>query len=370
MRQTASKLILAAATLAPLAGLLGCAGFNVKESLPWQEKKEEPLEEPRSVVAVWNENVLHHNDGRPATRGFGGRLLFYGQNPDVPIKTEGKLVVYAYDETQASLRGEAVSATGKPTRKYEFAADKFAHHYGESTVGHSYNFWIPWDNAGGERCIITLAPMLVLPNGKTIPGEPQKCMLEGRTPQVKTIDVDRYEYTPGVDDGTVQPVSYEEPAKPKASPPRRTMEATTINIPPSLARRATGMAPPSAQSIANPSIPAERSTPVPNGQPVTAPAGNGAMYPNADQPQDASPALNSSASYSTARPTAYQPPPRGRFGLGQPPAPARPTAPPTTSQPSWPQYRSAQPPHPRVELGLRPPLNVPGTSIAGPSTQR
>jgi hypothetical protein len=368
MRYTISKLVVAAAALAPCAASIGCAGFDLSKPLAWREEEKEVFEEPRSIVAIWNENALHHADGRPATRGFGGRLLFYGQNPETPIKTEGKLIVYAYDETQSALRGEPVSATGKPTRKYEFAPDKFTQHYGESTVGHSYNFWIPWDNAGGERRIVTLAPMLVFAGGKTIHCEPKRCMLEGHMPQIRNVDVERYEYTPGIVDGGVRPASYDEPATGQA--PRqqqRSIEPTTISLPPSLARRTIGMTPASAPPRTYQDAPSDPGAPAMYGQPNQVPLDNRGGYAAPAQPQQNLAGVNSLPANSTSRPTAYQPTPRGRFGLGQPPAPARQVAPPTTSQPSWSHYRSAQPPHPRTELGRRPPLNVPGTSIAGPS---
>ncbi|MEX2187784.1 MAG: hypothetical protein WD875_13350 [Pirellulales bacterium] len=368
MRNAFSKLAFVAAAAVQISASVGCAGVDLAKPLPWQAKKEEPLEEPRRIVAIWNENVLHHTDGRPATRGFGGRLLFYGLNPETPIKTDGKLIVYTYDETEAAQRGEPASATGKPTRKYEFAADKFAAHYGDSTVGHSYNFWVPWDNVAGEKRIVTLSPVLIFAGGKTIHCEPQRCMLEGRTPQIQNVDVQRYDNTPNVQrmvDGAVRAANYEESAyrgAPSNDPRQRAMETTTISIPTSLAMRVRGMTPRSDDARTGRDANADPRSPAtydPAGE--SPPASGAANSVNTDPPQNGPAAVNS--------PKMYQPPLRARFGLGQPPAPARQVAPPMSAQPSWAQYRSAQQPHQRVEHVQRPPLNAPGSSISGPSTQ-
>ena len=83
-----SRLMQSSLFVAAVAGsAVGCAGLDFSKPIPWQDKtakekeqeEEEQFEEPQRIVSIWNENTLHHSDGRPSSRGFGGRLMFYGR---------------------------------------------------------------------------------------------------------------------------------------------------------------------------------------------------------------------------------------------------------------------------------------------------
>ena len=76
--------------------------------------------------------------------------MFYGTDRDRPIKVDGTLTVYAYDDTGRDPT-ECI-----PDRKFVFKRSQFAGHYSKSQLGHSYSFWIPWDEVGGLQRKITL----------------------------------------------------------------------------------------------------------------------------------------------------------------------------------------------------------------------
>ena len=63
--------------------------------------------------------------------------------PGHPIKVDGALTVYAFDETYGG-KGSA----GAP-RKFVFSAKKLSKLYRESSSGPSYVVWLPWDSVGG-----------------------------------------------------------------------------------------------------------------------------------------------------------------------------------------------------------------------------
>jgi hypothetical protein len=332
---------------------VGCAGLDFTKAIPWQDKKEEEevFEEPQRIVSIWNENTLHHAAGQSSSRGFGGRLMFYGKNKEIPIKVKGDLIVYAYDETSAVMRGEPAAATSKPTCRFKFTADKFPEHLRESTAGHAYDFWIPWDKVGGEKRVVSLAPVFVLPSGKTIPGEPKQCVLMGRTPQIDNVDVERID-GPAIERFGIQPASYEEHASAtninrSEQPERRTVETTTITIPTSLALRA-GSLPARYGHMAN----------LPYDQPANRVAGDSSAPGQSDDRQrelgESVPRGDGRRPAITNSPETFHPPLRARSALGQPPVPAAPTARPTSSQPTWEQYRRGRQSRPRVEH--QPPL--------------
>lgn len=132
--------------------------FDLRRNIPWRVGDVPSSKTPTKIVAVWTDAVLHQA-GKPATRGFGGRLMFYGPDESTPIKVDGTLVVYAFDE-------EGRSPTDvKPDRKYVFSPEQFARHYSKSKLGHSYSVWVPWDEVGGPRKEISLIARFIPKNG-------------------------------------------------------------------------------------------------------------------------------------------------------------------------------------------------------------
>jgi hypothetical protein len=134
-------------------------------------KKEPEFKTPRQIVPVWSDTVLHQ-PGEPATRGFGGRLMFYGEDKHKPILVDGSLVVYAWDDGKGTMERA-------PDRKYVFPSDKIQSHYSESRLGHSYSFWVPWDAAGGGLTHLTLISRFVSNDGTEITSSPAHVVLQG-----------------------------------------------------------------------------------------------------------------------------------------------------------------------------------------------
>ena len=164
-RATASLLIL-------ILFCSGCSTMNLPSmtELTKFEKKPE-FETPLQVIPVWSDTVLHQS-GKAGTRGFGGRVIFYGENKEKAIRVEGTLVVYAWDDT-------AEVANRQADRKYVFKAEKLQEHYGNSKIGHSYNFWLPWDAAGGDQERISLIIRFIGTNGAEVNSEPTNVVLPG-----------------------------------------------------------------------------------------------------------------------------------------------------------------------------------------------
>jgi len=123
----------------------GCASWKMPAKiLPGPADDEKP-QVPTRLTALWSDTVLVE----AGITGFGGRLMFYGRGED-PVKVEGELTVFAYDDTHDGKHAEV------PAKKYVFRAEDLEKHYSTSTLGHSYSFWIPWDRVGGPSRQISL----------------------------------------------------------------------------------------------------------------------------------------------------------------------------------------------------------------------
>ena len=146
--------LLAAAAVGLLA--TGCASIetpsmpalpslpNLPESLSSWQAKDETTESPKSLAVVWKTAVLQAPGATP-TRGFGGIVTFYGPDRKTPIKVDGQLTVYVYEDSPRTSEKVA------PDAKFVVPADQLAKQYKESPLGHAYSVWVPWDKAGGPK---------------------------------------------------------------------------------------------------------------------------------------------------------------------------------------------------------------------------
>ncbi len=133
--------------------------------------QEEPPVLPDRILAIWKDTVLHQQ-GKPAQRGFGGRVFFYQDGDSQPIEIEGAVTVYAFDATDTETRVA-------PEKKFVFPAESLHKHYSKCSIGHSYSFWLPWDQVGGETRQISLITRFAGTHGGVLISEPAKKLLPG-----------------------------------------------------------------------------------------------------------------------------------------------------------------------------------------------
>jgi hypothetical protein len=145
---------------------------------PWPFHKDDPVGKPDKVVAVWTDAVATVA-GQLPVRGFGGRLMFYEGANDMPVRVDGTLIVYIFDETNRDPNNS------KPDCKYVFTSEQLPKHYSKSKLGHSYSVWVPWDQAGGLQKHFTLVVRFEPKNGAPVIGEQCKEMLPGLAPPAK-----------------------------------------------------------------------------------------------------------------------------------------------------------------------------------------
>ncbi|MEZ6060363.1 MAG: hypothetical protein R3C19_08385 [Planctomycetaceae bacterium] len=148
LRRKVRRALVLAAFAMPLTG---CATMLTPPT-EWFEKKPEFVT-PHQLIPVWTDTVLHQA-GQPGLRGCGGRIMFYSAEGKRSVRVDGSLIVYVWDDSRSS-------PDRKPDRKYVFRADELQRHYSKSKVGDSYSFWIPWDEAGGRRTVLTVVARFI-----------------------------------------------------------------------------------------------------------------------------------------------------------------------------------------------------------------
>lgn len=161
----------------------GCVSLDsVNSNLAKVKYKLTPPGPPTQLVAVWDQAVK--TEGNKVQRGFAGRVYFYPSNNRKPVKCDGDVVVYAFDETNRAV------GDNRPTRSYVFShADLQKHCYSKSSLGHSYSVWIPWDSAGpeGEAREISIIVKSVPETGSSVVSSQAKVHLPGKMSEQKTM---------------------------------------------------------------------------------------------------------------------------------------------------------------------------------------
>ncbi len=216
------------AGLALLGAMSGCASLDLTESFPWPGSGPD-FQVPNRMTDIWTYTVRRH-PGERSVRGFGGRIMFFNDDDDKPIKVDGTLTVFAFDAARDD------PARVAPEKKYVFLPEQFINHYSESKLGHSYSFWIPWDEVGGPQRKISLITRFESSTGSTVMSEASQQTLVGFSskpaPQPGGLAAGSAPRDVAALQGTVRQVAHEElVGEPKA------MITTTIDVPPSFARK-------------------------------------------------------------------------------------------------------------------------------------
>lgn len=147
---------------------------NSKKDASWSLFKKKDYQVPQSINVTWTYDIFT-KEGKPPTRGFGGRLYFYNEKSQA-IPVEGELTVYGFDDTNRSHDGSSIESADK---RFRFTAEQFTSHFSESELGASYSIWIPWDAAPGTQKKIMLIPTFKTKDGPVLRGNAATVLLPG-----------------------------------------------------------------------------------------------------------------------------------------------------------------------------------------------
>lgn len=197
------------------------------EPRDWLGRKVEiTYKVPAKIVAIWSNSVFNKS-GEAPQRGLGGRVYFYDDNHH-PVRVEGGLTVYVYDDTDAKpndkLKQEA-------NRVFSFDAEEVKAKFSPTEFGASYSFWLPWDSVGGERKQLSIIPVYTDVTGHMVVGEQARQLLPGKEP---------VEFTDENGNPVVQ-ASYtshtQERVKVTKDVGKRVAKSSKIHLPPSMQER-------------------------------------------------------------------------------------------------------------------------------------
>jgi hypothetical protein len=150
---------------------LGCAHVDL---LAWARSVPEASEKNPvfNIVSVWEPSEGRNTDGLP-TRGFAGQLFFFTRSSPTPVKVNGDVRVYVFDD-QGTAEEQA-----KPIHQFDFLGDAWTMHLQDSTLGPSYNVFIPYTREGQWQANCQLRLRLSTESGQVVHSEMVEVALPG-----------------------------------------------------------------------------------------------------------------------------------------------------------------------------------------------
>ena len=216
----------------------GCSKLELNKHIAWLAG-ETVVETPKTMTAMWTETVMQQ-PGQPSVRGLGGRIHFFADNADKPVKVDGTLTIYAFGADDDSKR---VS----PERKFVFLPEQIDSHRSDSSLGDSYSFWLPWEAVGGPQRKLSIIARFEAKTGHVILSEPAKIALRGEAaPEAqRTQTANATSRLPAAvppNPAPVQPAAAWQPSEqyPTAGLPKTVTADFTIPVPPSFLRHMEG----------------------------------------------------------------------------------------------------------------------------------
>lgn len=113
------------------------------------------------VLCVWEPAEGRGIDNAP-TRGFGGQILCFASGYKEPVKVHGDVRIYVFDNK--GVNGD----TSLPIHQFDFTADVWNTFLKPSTLGASYQIFIPYTRKGLDAANCTLRVRLTPDGGLPI----------------------------------------------------------------------------------------------------------------------------------------------------------------------------------------------------------
>ena len=128
-----SKLMRSASLI--LVAAVGCQTPLIKDATA--EKKANDFSQVTEIVCLWEPSDGIRPDGS-AARGIAGQLMFFEHGKNTPVKVDGVVKIYQFDDFGTP------EEQARPIHTFTFDSVAWNVHLAESTLGPAYNVFIPY----------------------------------------------------------------------------------------------------------------------------------------------------------------------------------------------------------------------------------
>jgi hypothetical protein len=138
--------------------------------LPTASEKHPVME----VICLWEQAEGTGLDGLPC-RGFAGQLLFFAQGRTPPVRIDGNVRIYVFDDQGTPEEQEY------PIHQFDFDAKAFQAFLTNTNIGAAYQLFIPYTRKGGHRATCSLRVRLTPEHGAPVYSKMARVELAGTT---------------------------------------------------------------------------------------------------------------------------------------------------------------------------------------------
>jgi len=114
----------------------GCSSTSLLKVPAAMLDSVRPQKSVGKILCLWEPAEGQGIDEKPS-RGFAGQILFFAPGEASPIKTKGIVRIFEYADFDSDQEDP------KPIHQFNFDSGAWAAHHTESTLGHSYNVFLP-----------------------------------------------------------------------------------------------------------------------------------------------------------------------------------------------------------------------------------
>lgn len=167
-----TKLLTAASLAVILTMTSGCQLMNtVGMQKVIVADAEHPVVE---IIGVWQPGEGTGLDGLPC-RGFAGQLLFFAMGEKSPVKVNGKVRVYVFDDQGTPQEQQ------QPIHQFDFDAGAFNSFYAQTNLGAAYQLFLPYTRKGNHAAACTLRVRFTPEEGASVYSKMATVILPGTT---------------------------------------------------------------------------------------------------------------------------------------------------------------------------------------------
>ncbi len=152
----------------------GCSGLPILKSKRAQIPEANSKNPVVRVISVWEPSEGQGLDGLP-TRGFAGQLLFFTPGNNSPVRVNGDVRIYLFDDQGTP------EERSKPIHQFDFVGDAWTVHLQNGALGPSYHLFIPYTKRHPYQCRCSLRARLTPKDGPPVFSETVQITLRGST---------------------------------------------------------------------------------------------------------------------------------------------------------------------------------------------
>lgn len=129
------------------------------------------------IITLWEAAEGSNVEGKPC-RGFAGQIMFFGPAGDTPMKVEGPVTIYEYDQFDPDQEDP------RPHHSFSFEPDAWNVHGRDGTLGHTYSVFIPYMQPHKEQVMCGLSVEFHCEDGRKLSSDITPVLLPGKSSDV------------------------------------------------------------------------------------------------------------------------------------------------------------------------------------------